>query len=504
MKCRIVALGAMPGSQSSSANTKLAYDEDADGFQFSRKTRSAKAQDQPQAVVTTASNNAIAPARTKRKKDSLLGSTPEGEAPAQRRRRSARLSSDKEQSVPPPAQIPAPAQKQKRKRKSNEEHQAETDHEASPPVPAAGLSIAKKRDGTKIALPFADTPVIKRNKEMRREKSKSQHRRSSTGLRGRRASSLIDSGTSNGRKIFRTYSTKSSSRSASKAMKWMSLISEDYYHENIQQVQHANTFWNDVAVPHADVDSRDFYKHIEQSLPEPRRMKQLLTWNGTRALPEKVNGGSGDADEMFAVEGARHMMEELLKDWANKSEMSDWFNREDDVSSAAIVKNPNPHNSRMAEKVQELEAEVKRLQEDKKSWEALRSSNSASTERCPSKAVSEINAAMLDPSQASILTALNSSEPDSITTNAGLTDVSTRLEKINASLEPQIDLFADGIHKLSQYRVAAERVADRILGATATRLERRDREAKVISGTAGAGSREILSALSGALSEQGR
>jgi hypothetical protein len=61
------------------------------------------------------------------------------------------------------------------------------------------IHVAKKRDGaaTKIMLPFADTPVITRNKEMRKG-SKDGHRRSSTGLRGRRASSLIDSGMSNG------------------------------------------------------------------------------------------------------------------------------------------------------------------------------------------------------------------------------------------------------------------------------------------------------------------
>lgn len=61
------------------------------------------------------------------------------------------------------------------------------------------LHVTKKRDGaaTKIMLPFADTPVITRNKEMRKA-SKDGHRRSSTGLRGRRASSLIDSGMSNG------------------------------------------------------------------------------------------------------------------------------------------------------------------------------------------------------------------------------------------------------------------------------------------------------------------
>lgn len=53
--------------------------------------------------------------------------------------------------------------------------------------------VSTVQDTTKIALPFSDTPVIKRNKEFRQHGSKG-HRRSSTGLRGRRASSLIDHG----------------------------------------------------------------------------------------------------------------------------------------------------------------------------------------------------------------------------------------------------------------------------------------------------------------------
>lgn len=52
---------------------------------------------------------------------------------------------------------------------------------------------------TKVALPVADTPVIQRNKELRGTKSGKGRRRISSEMRGRRASSLIDSGASNGR-----------------------------------------------------------------------------------------------------------------------------------------------------------------------------------------------------------------------------------------------------------------------------------------------------------------
>lgn len=59
--------------------------------------------------------------------------------------------------------------------------------------------VSPESSGTKITLPMADTPVMQRNKEMRTAaKSEKGSRRSSLGMRGRRASSLIDSGASNG------------------------------------------------------------------------------------------------------------------------------------------------------------------------------------------------------------------------------------------------------------------------------------------------------------------
>jgi kinetochore protein Mis13/DSN1 len=69
-------------------------------------------------------------------------------------------------------------------------------------------SPAQPSEGTKVALPVADTPVIQRNKEFRGgkgDKSEKGRRRSSLSMRGRRASFLIDSGTSNGRLLCLTW-----------------------------------------------------------------------------------------------------------------------------------------------------------------------------------------------------------------------------------------------------------------------------------------------------------
>jgi kinetochore protein Mis13/DSN1 len=104
---------------------------------------------------------------------------------------------------------------------------------------------------TVISLPFSDTPIINRNKELRKKGAGA--RRSSLGLRGRRASSLIENGHS--------------------------------------------------AIPHREVETAEFYKHIEaEGLSEPRRMKQLLTWTGERCLGEKPPHGSQDSGAQLAGE----------------------------------------------------------------------------------------------------------------------------------------------------------------------------------------------------------
>ena len=58
---------------------------------------------------------------------------------------------------------------------------------------------------------------------------------------------------------------------------------------------------------------------------------------------------------------ARVIQEELLKDLASRSEMSDWFSREDAPKNAApLSTRPNPKNVQNAAKIEELEQQIKR------------------------------------------------------------------------------------------------------------------------------------------------
>ena len=213
------------------AKSVAAYDEDIDGFQFSR-TRSKRIQAMEVATDTAAAPTKAVAAEevaksgakataakvpSKRKKGSSATLTTES-ASSQTQplpRRSARLSGDKEV-VPHVAQAPALAPPQStnsqdstvlaKRAKELSKHtsrpkEAETGsrgclNAGSPPI-VNQIHVEKKRTATKIALPFADTPIIQRNKDMRKNSGQG-HRRSSNGMRGRRASSLIEENKSNG------------------------------------------------------------------------------------------------------------------------------------------------------------------------------------------------------------------------------------------------------------------------------------------------------------------
>ncbi|QKX57000.1 uncharacterized protein TRUGW13939_04108 [Talaromyces rugulosus] len=319
--------------------------------------------------------------------------------------------------------------------------------------------------GTKIALPVADTPVIRRNKEMRQERAGKGQRRSSLGMRGRRASSLIDSGTSNGAAAF----------------------------ASLGVIQPANI--SHAAIPHKEVSTAEFYKHIaSEGLPEPRRMKQLLTWCATRAMDEKQSRSSSVDED--ARREARFIKEKLIEDFANKSALSDWFSREDAPTPTVVVKKPNPKNIQNAEKIKKLEEQILRLQTEKQALKALLRPPSitalespASEEDSSSKNKQRIDIAALDPGQRSIINTIgleslrvnqNSQDgkaiPQPSPSNPPLppSAVSNRLSHITTSLAPTLDAFASGLHDIDIFRSAADRISSEVLRMCSQRLEERD------------------------------
>lgn len=131
--------------------------------------------------------------------------------------------------------------------------------------------------------------------------------------------------------------------------------------------------------------------------------------------------------------------------------------------------------------------------------------------------LTDIDTSLLDPEQAAILSALQTPQqqptppdmqevgqrpPSSAFTFTTPSALQTRLTTLSQLLEPHIDLFADGVHKIEHYRSTAERVADRVLGTASKRLKERDQGVKERVGTEGIGVGDVLRGLAGVLSEQ--
>ncbi|KAH7262079.1 Mis12-Mtw1 protein family-domain-containing protein [Fusarium tricinctum] len=396
---------------------------------------------------------------------------PKTQAPKkQPTRRSTRRSGEKlEDEVPQPAPAPAPV--------SAPEPEPEPQPETVPlpeeaPAPRANGASKKRGNRAKslarpppdwdksppravpvesatIALPMSDTPIINRNKEMR--KKGNGNRRSSLGNRGRRASSLIESG--------------------------------------------------QTAIPHREVNPAEFYKHIEaEGLTEPRRMKQLLTWCGERALAGKPRHGTPNSN---AILGARAIQDQLLKDFAARSEFSDWFSREDDAPKAPVVLKPNPRNMELDEKLAQLEINVKRLQDEKKAWQAIRKPPPEQPSLFSEDETGPIvlpDFDLLDPDEGKIRGFL---EDEKACFDTVRSQTESRLRTIQSSLEFQVDQLADNIHKIEQRVLVAGKEADKVLSISALRLRQREERERASAGTKEMPVIEVLRSLGNILPEGG-
>ena len=457
-----------------------AYDEEDDGFMFTRgskRTKTAPTEPQPAPAPEPKPKKT-----TKKRKERDEEPAATEKKPRGRKMSFSTLKADNDAITVPKKRKGAHSSvvnEQKGESSTNKTALEQTDFDSIDMVGAAGtvdtnnlMPEEVSKHSTVISLPFSDTPIINRNKELRKKGAGT--RRSSLGLRGRRASSLIDSGHS--------------------------------------------------AIPHREVETTEFYKHIEaEGLSEPRRMKQLLTWTGERAMGDKPS--HGDSDSAAALAGknarlsfsgarltfaARVIIESLLADFGNKSEFSDWFNREE-TAPTKVVKQPNPRNVEIAENLASLEERIKRykcskphpgcilmeyrLREERDQWKALAKPPSSLLPILPDESIefdaSQIDASLLDPEQAAILATAASASALDIRKQS-----SERLRTIQTGLEFQVDQFADGVHKLEQYQETAGRVANRVLALSAIRLDERERQAKEEVGTRDLPMQEVLRSLS--------
>ncbi|VVT56307.1 uncharacterized protein SAPINGB_P004951 [Magnusiomyces paraingens] len=182
---------------------------------------------------------------------------------------------------------------------------------------------------TQITLPISDTPIIRRNQEMRRRISNS--RRSSLGNRGKRASSI------------------------------------------------GNGF---TAVPHSEVEPENFYKHLDHEAPDPHRMKQLLVWSSRRILEMQSeqynklkNSPELSTEERTALRIARVIQEEVVQDLSDGKISTSWWSRptedenEDTLTTKAPKKfKPNVLNIANRENLAIYRKKIQELRQERERW----------------------------------------------------------------------------------------------------------------------------------------
>lgn len=58
------------------------------------------------------------------------------------------------------------------------------------------------------------------------------------------------------------------------------------------------------------------------------------------------------------------------------------------------------------------------------------------------------------------------------------TSLNSRVDKVITNLGPSIDTFADGIHKINQYRIGADQISSQVLSVCASKLAEREKEGR--------------------------
>ncbi|KAF3933142.1 hypothetical protein ABW19_dt0204648 [Dactylella cylindrospora] len=314
-----------------------------------------------------------------------------------------------------------------------------------------------------LTVPLAaieDTPLVrKRNKEMREAKG---HRRSSLGLRGRRASSLTNGciGTRD------TYFQRNS-----------------VFVQSLMQVA--------TAAPHPDVQPKDFFKHLDAEMIETQRMQQLLAWCSKRALSDKRARGRDAQSNARAA--ARVIEEEILADLTEKKLNVNWWDAAEKTDERQEVpKKPHPRNEDHERKIAALEQQLNELKKEKQAWTDI-------SEQLPIKLPKKqkegnikpggLDRDLLRPEEVSSIPGFEAS-------GKSLTVIQDTMSTCRGSIEFKVDQFSHGMHKAQQFSRHAKGVSEKVLAEASAVLGVRQEAAKKAAGTHELPLHEVLKSIS--------
>lgn len=323
-----------------------------------------------------------------------------------------------------------------------------------------------------VALPVSDTPIIRKNQQLRQNGGDGR-RRSSLSMRGKRASSI------------------------------------------------GNGFQS---LPHPDIPASEFYKHISEDLPDPVRMKQLLAWCARRVLDDSktrpsLHGKETD-EELQAANIARTIEEEVLKDLIDNKITTSWYHQPDQPPES-LEKKPHPQNLNNAAKMEEMEEKIAQLEAEEAVWQALLAKHTTAAvsqaEGDEGDAAAAAAAAAPPPPPAEpkerfarnvgrtvdldLLPAHEAEFVHSLSARRSAGGEGVRgnedwLREGETNLEFQIDSMLQSLHQQRQYLRQADATGGRLLEAAATAMAAAEKQGRLGSEARGIGTLDVLRQLS--------
>ncbi|KAG5416721.1 hypothetical protein I9W82_005685 [Candida metapsilosis] len=124
--------------------------------------------------------------------------------------------------------------------------------------------------------------------------------------------------------------------------------------------------------PHQDVPVSEYYKHLDTSIPESDRMRQLLIWNLKAELDKEENDmkakqGQISSDSQTVNNIAKTINDELIQSLKDYSISMDW--KEGSSQRVDSVLLPNPKNKTNLENIKKYSSELNALKSEKREWE---------------------------------------------------------------------------------------------------------------------------------------
>ncbi|KAJ9078294.1 hypothetical protein DSO57_1008123 [Entomophthora muscae] len=130
--------------------------------------------------------------------------------------------------------------------------------------------------------------------------------------------------------------------------------------------------------PHSTIKTDNYYKHIPSELPEPARLKQLISWLVHYFIEKQVSSHE------ISLEAAKEAEMQFLNDLQEGKLDLNWYTnpKKDDVTKTVI----NPVNTSLKRKLAEVEEDYMRIKKEYKSWKSMLKEETALIEKPKFKA----------------------------------------------------------------------------------------------------------------------